>query len=253
MRKLLSVPSLAVPEQRAGAALPRDAKEPAFAEPWQAHAFAMVMSLYNDGHYNWAEWDDYLGYHIQAPGHFGAVNGNAEADSGNNIEAQSGRANYSPFLAACEKDGARFYHLWLAAAEQLFDATGLVPKAELDARIAAFEKTERDGPRFTAGESVVVRDIKREGHTHLPLYLRGKAGIIDSDQGLFVFPEAVSPGHYHGHDHGDGHDQDLGHTLQHVYCVRFSATDIWGAEASGTHALNFNLWDYQLDTPGKAS
>jgi nitrile hydratase len=233
---MLQVPSLAVPEERAGAALPRDAGEPVFAEPWQAHAFAVVMSLYRDGHYNWAEWDDYLGYRIQAPGHFGAGNGDSEGSEG---ETAPGRANDNRFLAACERDGARFYHLWLAAAEQLLDAKGLVAKAELEERVAAFEKAEREGPRFAAGQEVLVRDIKRQGHTHLPLYLRGKTGVVESDRGLFVFPEAVGHGHDHDHDDDD--------TLQHVYCVRFSAPDIWGAAAAGRHSLSFNLWDYQLD------
>jgi nitrile hydratase len=237
MRKMLAVPTLAVPEQQAGATLPRDASEPVFAEPWQAHAFAVVMSLYQEGHYNWAEWDDYLGYNIQAPGHFGDADGEIDGSEAGEGEPESTRVNYNRFLAACERDGARFYHLWLAAAEQLLDARGLVPKAELEARIAAFEKVERDGPRFAADQRVLVRDVKREGHTHLPLYLRGKTGVVESDRGLFVFPEAV--GHGHGHDEND--------TLQHVYCVRFSTPDIWGAEATGRHSLNFNLWDYQLD------
>jgi len=236
MRKILAVPNLAVPEQQAGAALPRDAGEPVFAEPWQAHAFAMVMSLYQAGHYTWAEWDDYLGYHIQAPGHFGG----ASSDDADTAEAQpnAAKVNYSRFIAACEKDGARFYHLWLAAAEQLLDAKGLVPKAELEARIAAFGKAERDGPRFAAGQRVRVREIKREGHTHLPLYLRGKTGEVASDRGVFIFPEAI------GHDHGHSH---AGDTLQHVYCVRFTSHDIWGRDAAGGHGLNFNLWDYQLE------
>ncbi|MDP6345606.1 MAG: nitrile hydratase subunit beta [Alphaproteobacteria bacterium] len=238
MRKMLTVPNLAVPERQAGAALPRDGGEPVFAEAWQAHAFAMVMSLYRDGHYNWAEWDDYLGYHIQAPGHFGGAQDEDSDGAGTDgTDGDTARANYSRFLAACEKDGARFYHLWLAAAEHLLDAKGLVPKAELEARIAAFAKTEREGPRFAAGQRVLVRDIKREGHTHLPLYLRGKTGEVASDRGLFLFPEAVGHGHDHDHDDGD--------TLQHVYCVRFAASEIWGEEAGG-HSLNFNLWDYQL-------
>jgi hypothetical protein len=235
MRKMLAVPTLAVPERQAGAALPRDAGEPVFAEAWQAHAFAMVMSLYQDGHYSWAEWDDYLGYHIQAPGHFGGDPTDDIDEAA--AEADASKANYSRFLAACEKDGARFYHLWLAAAEHLLDAKGLAPKAELDARIAAFGKAERDGPRFASGQRVLVREIKREGHTHLPLYLRGKTGEVESDHGLFVFPEAVG----HGHDHGGA---DI---LQHVYCVRFTASEIWGEEAAGGHGLNFNLWDYQLE------
>ncbi len=237
MRRMLAVPTLAVPEQQVGAALARDAGEPVFAEPWQAHAFAVVMSLYRDGHCNWAEWDDYLGYHIQAPGHFGeASNGDANGAAANEAEPDTSRANYSQFLADCEKDGAGFYHLWLAAAEHLLDAKGLVPRAELEERIAAFAKAEREGPRFTAGQRVLVRETKREGHTHLPLYLRGKTGEVENDRGLFVFPEAVG----HGHDHGDND------ALQHVYCVRFAASEIWSEEAAGGHGLNFNLWDYQL-------
>ncbi len=127
--------------------------------------------------------------------------------------------------------------MWLAAAEQLLDAKGLVTEAELGERIAAFEKAERDGPRFTVGQRVLVRDIKREGHTHLPLYLRGKKGVVESDRGLFVFPDAVKHGH-----HYDGDE-----TLQHVYCVRFSGPEIWGEAAAARHSLNFNLWDYQLE------
>jgi hypothetical protein len=237
MRKMLTAPTLTVPDQQAGAALPRDACEPVFAEPWQAHAFAVVMALYRDGHYNWAEWDDYLGYHIHSPGYFGGASvGGADGAETGETEADTTRANYSRFLADCEKDGARFYHLWLAAAEHLLDAKGLVPKAELEERVAAFAKAEREGPRFAAGQRVLVREIKREGHTHLPLYLRGETGEVESDRGLFVLPEALE----HGHDHG------AADTLQHVYCVRFTASEIWGGETAGGHSLNFNLWDYQL-------
>ena len=241
MRKMLSVPKLAVPAQQAGAALPRDRGDPVFDEPWQAHTFAMVMALYNDGHYNWAEWDDYLGYHIQAPGHFGGD----ETPADDAAEADTSGANYSRFLAECESDGANYYHLWQAAAEQLLDAMGLVPKAELEARIAAFAKAESEAPRFAAGQRVMVREIKREGHTHLPLYLRGITGVVESDKGLFMFPEMVSHGHDHGHghDHDHDHDHDENDILRHVYCISFAASDIWG---KGEHSVNFNLWDYQL-------
>ncbi len=237
MRKMLTVPDLAVPEQQAGAALPRDRGDPVFDEPWQGHTFAMVMSLYQDGHYSWAEWDDYLGYHIQAPGHFG---GNDKPADEAADESHAG-ANYSRFLAECESDGARYYHYWQAAAEQLLDAMGLVPKAELDARVAAFAKAERGGPRFQAGQRVTVREIKREGHTHLPLYLRGITGEVESDKGLYMFPEMVS----HGHDHAHNHDHADTDILQHVYCVQFAASDIWG---EGSHNVHFNLWDYQLQS-----
>ena len=237
MRKMLAVPKLTVPAQQAGAALPRDRGDPVFEEPWQAHTFAMVMSLYNDGHYSWAEWDDYLGYHIQAPGHFGEK----ETSANDPAETDTPGANYSRFLAECESDGASYYHLWQAAAEQLLDAMDLVTKDELEARVADFAKAEYEGSRFEPGQRVTVRDIKREGHTHLPLYLKGVTGEVDSDKGLFMFPEMISHGHSHGHVH-DHTDID---TLQHVYCIRFAASDIWG---EGSHNVHFNLWDYQLQS-----
>ncbi|MDP6427451.1 MAG: nitrile hydratase subunit beta [Rhodospirillales bacterium] len=239
MRKLLQVPTLSMPRRQGGAAQPGDVGGPVFEEPWQAHGFAIVMSLYQDGKYSWAEWDDYLGHEIQSPGHFGApgdVPGDAAAEDEPEDAANQVPANYNRWIASCEEDGAKYYHHWLAAAEKLLDAKGIVGKAELDARVAAFAKAERDGPRFKAGERVVVaRDVPLAGHTHLPLYLRGNEGAVERDLGLFHFPEA-----------GDGGDAEID-TLQHVYSIRFQARDIWGADASATHSLNFNLWDYNLD------
>ena len=55
MRRLLGVPNLNMPEQRGGAAQPGDAQGAVFEEPWQAHAFAIVMCLYQNGHYTWPD------------------------------------------------------------------------------------------------------------------------------------------------------------------------------------------------------
>lgn len=240
MRKMLEVPTLGLPRRQGAAALPRDAGGPVFAEPWQAHAFAIVMALYEDGHYTWAEWDDYLGYEIHAPGHFSRSEDDEEgaaetvaAKGADDADEASARVNYSRWLAACEEDGSKFYDLWLAACERLLTARGIVTGEELDGRIAALAEAERTGPRFAAGARVVVRDIKRVGHTHLPVYLRGKGGVVESDRGLFVFPEMG--------DHGAGEKQ------QHVYTVRFMARDIWGSGASERDNLHFNLWDYHMD------
>ena len=41
-------------------ALPCDAQGPVFAEPWQAHAFAMTLRLHERGLFTWAEWADAL-------------------------------------------------------------------------------------------------------------------------------------------------------------------------------------------------
>ncbi|MDP6175499.1 MAG: nitrile hydratase subunit beta, partial [Rhodospirillales bacterium] len=141
--------------------------------------------------------------------------------------------NYNPWIASCEEDGARYYHHWLAAAEKLLDAKGMVTKQELDTRVAAFAKAEAKGATYKEGDRVtVLRDVPLAGHTHLPMYLRGTDGTVITDLGLFRFPDESGT---------DGID-----ILQHLYSVRFMATDIWGEDADPAHSLNFNLWDYNL-------
>jgi nitrile hydratase accessory protein len=36
--------------------MPLDGKDPIFAAPWEAQAFAMVLSLYDKGLFTWPEW-----------------------------------------------------------------------------------------------------------------------------------------------------------------------------------------------------
>ena len=230
MRKLLGVPDLGMPARQGGAAQPGDVQGPVFSQPWQAHAFAIVMNLYRNGQYTWPDWDDYLGHEIQSPDHFAGAAPMA-ADPAADAAADE-RANYNRSHAACEADGENYYHYWLAGLEKMLDAKGLVGKDELDARVAAIAKVEAAGPRFKTGDRAAVLDIELLGHSHLPNYIRGVTGTVESDRGAHVFPDS------HGHGKADA--------LQHVYTVRFQATEIWGASADPRQSLNFSLWDYQL-------
>jgi len=36
--------------------IPRDAEGPVFREPWEAHAFAMALTLHERGLFSWTEW-----------------------------------------------------------------------------------------------------------------------------------------------------------------------------------------------------
>jgi hypothetical protein len=228
MRKLLSLPDLATPARKGGGALPRDPQGPVFKEDWQAHAVAMVMALYNDGHYDWSQWDDYLGPEIKSPDYFGGP--------APEIAGTPEGANRNAFLAACEDDGAAYYHFWLAAMENLLDDIGLVSKAELEARAAEIGRAEGEAPRFRRGDKVrIVEDGHDHGHSHIPGYLHDVVGTIEEDRGLFVLPEAV-PGRG-GHHHGE---QPL---YQRIYAVAFAADEIWPGQR---HTLNFSLWDHQL-------
>jgi nitrile hydratase accessory protein len=47
-------------------ALPADGEAPVFAAPWEAHAFAMVLALYEKGLFTWPEWAAALSSQIKA-------------------------------------------------------------------------------------------------------------------------------------------------------------------------------------------
>jgi hypothetical protein len=87
--------------------------------------------------------------------------------------------------------------------------------------------------RFKAGDAVVARDFHPDGHTRLPRYARGKPGVIDRVQGVFVLP--------------DSNARLAGEQPGTLYAVRFEAADLWGADAGGKDAFYIDLWDVYLD------
>ena len=82
--------------------LPRDADGPVFAEPWQAHAFAMALTLHERGVFTWPEWAAALAAQIAA----------AQARGDSDL-------------------GDTYYRHWLAALEALVAAKGVSCAAEL--------------------------------------------------------------------------------------------------------------------------
>jgi nitrile hydratase accessory protein len=79
-----------------------DGDEPVFAEPWEARAFAMVVSLQERGLYTWAEWVGALNTRIKA----------AQAAGDPDI-------------------GDTYYHHWLDALEDLLARKGIGPAETL--------------------------------------------------------------------------------------------------------------------------
>lgn len=102
-------------------ALPRDEAGPVFAEPWQASAFALTVSLSQQGCFTWKEWAAALGEELKAS----AVRGEPD-------------------------DGSHYYHCWLAALERLVVEKGLSQTTELrDSRQAwadAYARTPHGKP-----------------------------------------------------------------------------------------------------------
>lgn len=87
-------------------------------------------------------------------------------------------------------------------------------------------------PRFSAGDRVVARNIHPVGHTRLPRYARGKHGVVQRHHGGFVFPDTRAHG--------------LGDQPQHLYNVRFEASELWGTDAA-REAIYLDLWESYLE------
>ena len=83
-----------------------DADAPLFAEPWEARAFALVVTLAREGHFAWGEWVEVFSKEVAA------------ADA---IEAAGGTP-------------PGYYAQWLAAAEKLLADKGLAAPPQVEAR-----------------------------------------------------------------------------------------------------------------------
>src|SRR5262245_19822593 len=95
--------------------LPGNAEGPVFEAPWEAQAFALVLSLYDRGLFTWPEWAAALAQELRQA--------QAAGDPG------AGETYYRHWLAALEKllarkevttpeALARYYKAWDAAAER---------------------------------------------------------------------------------------------------------------------------------------
>jgi nitrile hydratase beta subunit len=87
-------------------------------------------------------------------------------------------------------------------------------------------------PRFAPGEQVRCRLDGASGHTRLPGYARGRAGLIHAHHGGHLLPDASARGEERG---------------EHLYTVGFASSDLW-PEAKGTADRVFvDLWESYLE------
>jgi len=145
-----------------------------------------------------------------------------------------------------------YYERWLAAAETVLVEHGVVTREELLAKenssidpalIANAVATHGPTPvksdakprpaRFAKGARVRARNLNPVGHTRLPRYVRGKAGVVARDWGVFVFP--------------DTNAHHAGAKPQHCYSVSFAARELWGKSASSRDRVYIDLWEDYLE------
>jgi nitrile hydratase beta subunit len=196
--------------------------EPVFHERWEARTFALTLVMAA-----WRKW------------------------------TLDGSRHQRELIPAAEYLRMSYYEKWLAGLVELLVKSGLVTRAEVESGkpapsspraippltgdkvlplVARGEPASRDlvlAPRFRLGQRVRARNIHPTGHTRLPRYTRGKLGTIDRDHGVFVFP--------------DTNASFLGEKPQHVYSVRFAASELWGDQAAPRDAVCVDMWDDYLE------
>jgi len=96
-------PQAAAEAVRAIPNIPVDADGPVFREPWEAHAFAMALTLHARGLFSWTEWAATLADEIKRAQRAG------DADT-----------------------GETYYRHWLATLERLVAEKGIASPATLD-------------------------------------------------------------------------------------------------------------------------
>jgi len=150
-----------------------------------------------------------------------------------------------------------YYEKWLTINEQLLVKHGLISATELKSgkaedglaktvtpytaevartrmsRGVASNIDPSVKPKFRVGQPMKALNLNPTLHTRLPRYVRGKAGTIDRDHGVYVFP--------------DTNAHLKGESRQHVYSVRFAARELWGEAASGRDSVYIDLWDNYLE------
>jgi nitrile hydratase beta subunit len=200
----------------------REINEPVFHAPWEGRVYAMTRALAA-----WRKWS---------------------------LDASR---RSSELIPPADYLRMSYYERWLASLQGLLLERNLLTRAEIESgtsgpgsgkatppvraadalAIATIRPSARRevevSPRFKVGERVRARNINPTGHTQLPRYARGKAGIVERDHGVFVFPDTNA--HF------------LGEKPQHVYSVRFSAPDLWGDEAAPQDAVYLDLFDDYLE------
>lgn len=203
----------------AGPVVP-EADEPAFHAEWERRAFALTLAMGMPGKWNidmsrWAR------------------------------ESLSGYASMT------------YYELWEAGVEKLSAERGLVSTAEVDAgkaigavkpveriltadRVAAtlsggspYSRPVAMQPKFNVGDRVRTKRLDVPGHTRLPRYVWGKAGVVVLRHGAHVLPDVNSTG--------------KGETPEHLYTVRFDGAELWGPGAEPETAVSVDAWESYLE------
>ena len=203
---------------------PPESDEPVFSEPWQGKAFALGI----------------LSSRVAC----GGINTDAFRHA---LE----RLDRTAYL----DDG--YYGRWLNGGELMLTERSILAPGAIEARARNLRgeqveeppipeparphyaptaegslRTVDAAPAFAVGERVRVKDMSPPGHTRLPGYMRGRAGVVE-----LIQPGAVLP---------DTNAHFRGENPQHVYSVRFDSRELWGTD-SDSFSVTAELYESYLE------
>ncbi len=147
-----------------------------------------------------------------------------------------------------------YYEHWLHGLELLLVKKGIITEAELQSgksactsqltaaspqKVSEILSTgapttlpEHKPARFKLNQLVRVKTDNPKSHTRAPAYIKGICGTINHHHGTHIF--------------ADEHARSGTKTPEHLYSVRFSATDIWGSEAEPDSCVYVDLFEPYL-------
>jgi nitrile hydratase len=147
-----------------------------------------------------------------------------------------------------------YYGRWLASLEDELEAARVLRPGELAGRLAGdpmpaaplpplpapaprpphpFLRELARGPRFAEGDRVRTRNHQPAGHTRLPAYARSRRGVVARVHPPCVLPDTNA--------HGRGEDP------QHVYAVRFAASELFGDGAEPRSFVHLDCFEPYLE------
>ncbi len=120
-------------------------------------------------------------------------------------------------------------------------AAGTTPKRVLKAADVAgvlrrgfpYERAAPSPARFAVGDTVRTIMMHPRGHTRLPRYARGRAGVIEAVRGNHVFPDTGAHG--------------APETAQWLYTVAFTGAELWGRDGDPHSLVSIEAWESYLE------
>jgi nitrile hydratase len=167
-------------------------------------------------------------------------------------QSRSARENRAPL----DYLSRSYYEIWFAGLTRLAVERGLISTDELAtgtvstprgpakpavgaddirnliAAVRPYERAMTTPARYRVGDRVRAKNMHPTGHTRLPRYVRGHVGVVTLVHGGHVFPDRNVAG-----------DE----APEWLYTVRFTGTELWGADADPTVSVSVDAWESYLE------